>query len=138
MDDEQPEVDLSSFKENLEKTLDKSQDDFEKQLIYVSGGALSISMFFIEKVIKDLHGASHKWLLITSWFLFGVTLFVNLIFHYLAGKSVYKTLSEINNNKYNRSRFEKRNKTIDRINVSTLFSLGLGTLLLILFLTINL
>jgi len=137
MEEQQPDDYFADFKESLESILEKSQDDFEKQLIYISGGALSISMFFIEKVIKDLHQASNKWLLITSWFLFGVTLFVNLFSHFLAGNSVYKTLSEINCDDYDKSRADKRNQTISTINISTLCSLGLGVLLLILFITIN-
>ncbi len=41
-----------SDKDNNNDIIDKSESLFEKNIVYLSAGALSISMIFIEKIVK--------------------------------------------------------------------------------------
>lgn len=129
---------LVDFRENSETTLTKSQDDFEKQLVYISGGALTVSMFLIEKVVKDLSRADCKWVLITCWTMLGFTLVVNLLSHFLCINFNYKTIEEIDADNYNPAKARRRNGIIKVVNVSTFITLILGIILLIIFTSINL
>ena len=73
------EKSLKDFKASSLENLDASQELFEKQLSFVSAGALGVSMFLIEKVVKNLSNAHHKWMIIICWALLGFTLILNLI-----------------------------------------------------------
>jgi len=44
----------------------KSQDDYDKTLVSLSGGALGISFVFIEQIIGDNKVIS-EWILISAW-----------------------------------------------------------------------
>lgn len=129
---------LIEFRKSSAATLTKSQDDFEKQLVYISGGALTVSMFLIEKVVKDLPHAKCKWILITCWTMLGFTLVVNLLSHFLCINFNYKTIEEIDADNYNPVKARRRNRVIKAINVSTFITLVLGIILLIIFTSINL
>jgi len=128
---------LKEFKKNNEEILQKSQEDFEKQLSFISAGTLGISMFLIEKVIKDLSNASNKWLIISSWCLLGFTLVGNLISHFLAVQFNYRNIKEIDNDKYSYNKSVCRNNIIQACNIITLATLLIGIIFLILFLSIN-
>jgi quinol-cytochrome oxidoreductase complex cytochrome b subunit len=129
---------LQEFRNNLVETLSKNQEDFEKQLIYVSAGALGASIFFIEKIVKDIDNSHYKWLLILSWFFLGSTIVINAISHYIAMEMNYKSIDEIDKNKYDEKASLKRNRKLKYINLSTLVTLLIGIFFLILFTSINL
>lgn len=129
---------LADFRAHSEATLNKSQDDFEKQLVYISGGALAVSMFLMEKVVKDLAKAECKWLLIACWATLGFTLIVNLLSHFLCVQFNYKTIEEIDADTYNFSKARTRNRIVKIINAATLVTLISGIILLIIFTSINL
>lgn len=128
---------IKDFRKNNEENLQKSQDDFEKQLSFISAGALGVSMFLIEKVIKDLTLSHFKWIIITSWSFLGFTLIINLVSHFMVIKFNYKNIEEIDTNKYDQQKAVKRNGIIKRINFFTLTTLILGIIFLILFTSIN-
>lgn len=128
---------IKDFRKNNEENLQKSQDDFEKQLSFISAGALGVSMFLIEKIIKDLTLSHFKWMIITSWSFLGFTLIINLVSHFMVIKFNYKNIEEIDTNKYDQQKAVKRNGIIKRINLFTLTTLILGIIFLILFISIN-
>lgn len=128
---------IKDFRKNNEENLQKSQDDFEKQLSFISAGALGVSMFLIEKVIKDLTLSHFKWMIITSWAFLGFTLIINLVSHFMVIKFNYKNIEEIDTNRYDQQKAVKRNGIIKRINFFTLITLILGIIFLILFTSIN-
>lgn len=128
---------LKDFRDQCQEILNKSQDDFEKQLIFISAGALTVSMFFIEKVVKDLSKSHFKWILIVSWSLLGITLVVNLLSHFFAIKFNYKNIEEIDNKVYQREKTLKRNNTIKQINILTITTLISGIILLVIFSSLN-
>jgi hypothetical protein len=130
-------TEIKEFKKSSEEILQKSQEDFEKQLSFISAGTLGISMFLIEKVIKDLSIANHKWIIISSWCLLGVTLVGNLVSHFLAVQFNYRNIKEIDADSYNQEKSICRNNIIQGFNIATLVTLLIGIIFLILFLSIN-
>jgi hypothetical protein len=66
-------------RDNLLRGKEKSDDDFEKNITFLSAGALALSMTFIEKVIY-ISSETKFCLLYFSWALLTVTLIVNLFF----------------------------------------------------------
>jgi hypothetical protein len=96
---------LDKYKEELTKVLDKSQDTFEKQLSYISAGALAISMTFIKDVVK-FDNAEDKQLIIVGWVLLVLTLLVNFISHLISSNFINKAIDEINLDKYDDTKLE--------------------------------
>ena len=128
---------LKEFRESNIENLEANQELFEKQLSFVSAGALGVSMFLIEKVVKNLSIAHYKWIIISCWVLLGLTLILNLISHYIAVKFNYTNIEEIDDNKYDYHNAKKRNNIIKSINIITLISLITGIFSLILFISLN-
>lgn len=128
---------LQQYKQELQIVHEKSQDAFEKQLTYLSSGALGLSILFIEKIVVDISQSQFKILLIISWIALACTLVVNLISHYKSHRSVYKTIAEINENRYDQGLADGRNRMVNNLNISTIITFCLGILLLVLFVIIN-
>lgn len=128
---------LKDYKTELQKVYEKSQDAFEKQLSFISAGALGFSILLVEKAIKDFQMSNSKWLIITSWFLFGVTLILNLFSHHLSAKNTFKTISEIDNNTYNPKKVEDRIFWVNFLNQLTILKLCIGIIMFIVYILKN-
>jgi len=122
------------YQKNLSDTVSKSQDDFEKQLSFISAGALGLSMLFIEKIVP-LKTAGYKWLLISGWICLVLTLFGNLVSHFLSAQYNHKTLIEYQEG--HETRHSERTKWITWLNIGTILMLVLGILSILIFLAIN-
>lgn len=116
----------------------KSNDLFEKQLNYISAGALGLSMLLIEKIIPQVSASSCKWLLYVSWILLAGTLISNLVSHIYTANSHSKTITEIEEDRYNYASARRRNGIIRNWNVVSVSLLLLGLFSLILFVINNL
>lgn len=128
---------LNEFKKNAEETMSKSQDDFEKQLSFISAGALGLSMLLIDKVVSNFQNAQYKSILIWSWGLFGATLIINLFSHLLVVRYNYQTVREIQEGKYDQQKAGGRNYKIRIVNVLSIVTLLFGIVLLIIFISTN-
>jgi hypothetical protein len=130
---------LEAYRLELLKLLDKSNESFEKQLTFISSGALGISMAFIKEIVGDLSKARMEGLLIGSWLLLALTLLVNLLSHTIAHNLHSLTAGDINLNgdNYNYKKAIARNKTINYINYGSIVSLIAGLVLLICFIYQN-
>lgn len=128
---------LQVYKLELKLVYEKSQESFEKQLSYISAGALGFSILYIENVVKDVNKCQFKPLLIICWILLTLTLVVNLFSHYYSSTSNYKSIKEIDEDKYDSNKIDGRIKNVNLINVGTLVSFVLGILLLIIFIISN-
>lgn len=123
-----------------EKILDikgKSEDDFEKNITYISAGTLVLSLTFLEKIVS-LEKASFIWALKWSWISLAITLLVNLASHQLAswfGDLAYMELRR--NDPKHEKKVNRRNVIMRCINLFTILSLMLGISFLITFSTKN-
>lgn len=122
---------------NLEKTYDKSQDDFERQLSYISAGALGLTITFFDKIVPVKTEAIAIWLIITAWVSLALTLLINLFSHQLASVFLYNTIKEINEDKEDLQKRYTRDKIIQRINWLTLFLLFIGIVFIVIFSSLN-
>jgi multidrug efflux pump subunit AcrB len=121
----------------LQKIKEKSDDNFEKNITYISAGALGLSMTFIEKIVT-IKATIHYWLLFSAWGLLTLTLLINLLSHYLSSYYHEKTTEELDTNDKNiNNNIDKRNKCLRIINIASVFTLIIGIIFLILFTSIN-
>lgn len=128
---------LQEYKVELKKVYEKNQDAFEKQLSFISAGALGFSMFFVEKLISDFNVSKCTWAIIASWLILGSTLIINLISHLLSARNNYKTISEIDNDQYDFNKVDKRIIIVSFINWTTIVMLFTGIILFIFFVLFN-
>lgn len=107
---------INDFRKELVGLKYDSGNFFEKQLSYISAGALALSMVVVETVFKDI--STTRWIgyLILSWACFGGTLVINLLSHLLAGTMHNKTISDIDLDKYSSERTKRRNFAINSVN----------------------
>ena len=128
---------LKNYTEELKILIQKSHDSFERQLNYISAGALGISMLFVEKVVKDIQQTKCNWVLIFSWSFFTLTLISNLVSHIYTSNSHDKTLSDIYSENYDFLKATKRNRNIKAWNIISISLLFIGIILQILFISLN-
>ena len=116
---------------------EKSEDDFEKNLTYISAGTLVLSMTFIEKIV-NIKDSSAIGFLITSWILLALTLLLNLISHQIASSYHDKTIEECDKQDAKlESNILLRNGKMRLLNNFTIALLILGIFSLILYCSKN-
>lgn len=142
--------------EALAKIKEKSEDDYEKNLVYIAAGTLVLSMTFLEKIV-NLSESSAVPILIGSWVLLAFTLLGNLVSHQLSSayhsecRLLYaaccedlpddasaedKAKDEAAHKKAD-SRMSRCNDILIGINWGTTITLFLGIFLLVIFCSIN-
>ena len=122
----------------------KSDDLVEKAITFISSGALGLTLTFHDKIVPAVD-AIYVIIIAIGWALLVATLFINLISHYQSSKSTDNSIDEIDNiidYKITYSIFQeklgKRNRSIDNLNKASIFLLGMGLLLIIIYVSINL
>jgi hypothetical protein len=114
-----------------------SNEQFDKNVLFIASGALGISFAFIEKVVPDLQNASHSHFLIISWSFFAGVIFISLVAHFI---SIWANRWAIEHNK-NDNNYDKVcrkwNRVIRGINILMILGLLLGIIWLIRFVNIN-
>jgi hypothetical protein len=121
----------------FQRIKEKSEDDFEKLLTYISAGALGLSITFIEKLVP-LDSAANLTYLIIGWILLALTLVVNLFSHSFSSSMNEKSLEDYDNEVEGlHDIITKRNKRIDIINWTSLGLLAFGLGFTIYFTSLN-
>lgn len=114
-----------------------SYEQFDKNVLLIASGALGISFSFIEKLVV-LKTATSKWLLIFSWVVFGVVIFLSLLIHFISIRSITWAIEhEADTDDFHKKQ-AKRNKLIRIGNISMMALLLVGMILLISFVNTNL
>lgn len=126
------------YRNSVIENKSKSQDDFEKYINILASGALILSLTFFEKIVP-LEKAIYKPFVITGMLLMVLTLLSNLYSHYKSITDSDSTIKEIDEEKHEMifTNIEKRNKVINGLNKVSIWSLIIGILSLITFVTIN-
>lgn len=114
----------------------KSDDDYEKNITYISAGTLVLSLTFVEKIVS-LKDSTSVWYLIFSWIFMGLTLLINLISHQVSSHYATCCDEEVRLRTAQLIVFQSRNKNIRNLNWTTTVTLALGMLFLIIFCSIN-
>lgn len=126
-------------RDKISDAIVESQSDFEKNLVYLSAGALALSIGFIEKVIK-LQDASSRWLLIASWGLLASTLLLNLASHLISVRNSTKAREEMDKGTTYEILVERiscRNKIMRTLNWVTYGLFALGVIFTVIFCSVN-
>jgi hypothetical protein len=136
---EQQCEEIKAFRVELKELFQKSQDNFEKQLSYISAGALALSVGFIKEIVHPIKYSSYKWMLLSGWGLLIFTLLLNLVSHIIAGRNARKGAKETEDidKTYNPDKIDKRARYMDIINWTTIGTLAGGIVLIVLYITFN-
>lgn len=88
------EDDLSEYRRHLQTAEQKSQEDFDKTVLSLSGGALGISFVFLKDVIGP-NPVLDPGLLFTAWVAWGSSTFCVLASYYASHLALRKTIRQI-------------------------------------------
>ena len=127
------------YRNAVSENKSKSQDDFEKYINLLASGGIVLSLTFLEKIIT-VDKTIFKSLYVIGLILLVLTLLSNLYSHYKSIKDSDLTILEIDEKKYNDifKNIEKRNKIINRLNRTSIWSLIIGVIFILTFVTLNL
>lgn len=130
---------IKAFGQELKDLFHKSQDTFEKQLSYISAGALALSVGFIKDIVHPIKDSTYKWMLLAGWGLLISTLLLNLVSHMVAGKFAKRGARETREFEklYDPEKINRRANWIEGINWTTIVMLAGGIILIILYITFN-
>lgn len=84
-------AEIEEYRHYLIEAERKSQEDFDKLVIYLSGGALGLSAIFIEKLIPD-PAIKSEWLLMWSWISWIASLTIVLFSYYSSIIAIRKAI----------------------------------------------
>ncbi|MBF6609899.1 MAG: hypothetical protein ITF99_01980 [Chryseobacterium sp.] len=128
-----------NFRNDVCKVKEKSEDDFEKYLNIFGSGGFLVGLTILGMLIEKSIVFRYQGMLVIGTFLFLTCLLANLFSHYLAIRSNNKTIFDIDSqNKQLWLNFKQRNRNITYFNFISLIAIILGTLLITMFLTLNL
>jgi hypothetical protein len=130
---------VKAFSQELKELFQKSQDTFERQLSYISAGALALSVGFIKDIVQPIKDSHDKWMLLSGWGLLIFTLLLNLISHMLAVRYAKKGAKETEDieNVYDPIKIDKRARRMEMINWITVGTLAGGIVFIVLYITLN-
>ena len=117
------------------QALKYSNEQFDKNVLYIASGALGISFAFIEKIV-NLKVAHCKELLISSWYLFAGVIFISLIAHFVSIMVNRWAIANANHKNYNRNTCVF-NWCVRILNIFMIIGLFIGIILLIKFIYLN-
>lgn len=132
---------LQKFRQKSEDLHQKSYEIFDKQLVYMSAGALGLSFVLIDKVVKDVNQSHYKWMLITGWVLLILTLLLNLVSHVVAAYVHRETVRLIDEGLFdsaNSGMIDKKNRVLDLFNYLFYGIMVIGIIFIFLYASLNL
>lgn len=112
----------------ISKIFLESSKQFDKQIMYVASGALSLSFAFIKDIVQ-LDEATHKCLLVTSWAILAVVILASVFSQYTSAKATkYKEVDDIS---------RRWDCVTTWLNVAAMILLPVGLTIFTIFLAIN-
>jgi len=141
-EDNNQESALIEYQKELNLLFQKSQDAFEKQLSFISAGALGISFTFLKGIIGT-EEPKFKWMLAIAWAMLVLTLILNCLSHNFAARQHNAGIGEIRKtlyggiNAYDHVLIEKRNRCISIINYCNIILLLIGIASMTVFVYLN-
>ena len=124
-------------RESLLKSVELSENLFDKNLNIISSGALILSVTFLNKVIP-VYSSLFKWILVAGWGALVCSLIINLWAHWLASRNAMKTLHDHDMKDPNLfEKTQRRNRRMNNITTAAGFSMVAGLLSLVIYCSIN-
>lgn len=126
---------LGIYKTELKQVITKSNELFEKQLVYVAAGTIAVSAYIAEKFLKDVPNQFN--LLLFCWASCGLAIILNMISHYINMIILPKTLDELSKDNFNENNANDRRRCSNIINFATILLYGIGLLFFTTYITLN-
>jgi hypothetical protein len=129
---------LAEYRTHLIKAEQKAQEDFDKTVLSLSGGALGISFAFVKDVIGT-DPIQNAGLLFSAWICWGLSVTSVLLSYYTSNLALRKAIKQVDDGKI---RGERPGKCFDMI-TAVLNLLGAilffaGVILMTIFVALNL
>jgi len=129
---------LQEYRSLLVAAAQKAQDDFDKTVLSLSGGALGISFAFVKDIVGN-QSLAHSALLLMSWIAWGISITCVLASFYFSQQALRKTIKQVDADNV----YEQLPGGIHSRITATLNALGgllflVGVTLLIIFVSYNL
>lgn len=133
----------TSYTKEYEKvqyeTLKYANEKFDKNVLFIASGALTLSMGFLKEIVPDPNHIVSKGVIVTAWSFFGATIFIALLSSFiaiLANRWAIRFGGVMEDLKY--EKITKRwNYTIRSFYVGMILLLLFGMILVILFVARN-
>jgi hypothetical protein len=90
---ETDEPDDQWFKRHLIEAAQKSTELFDKAVLTLSGGALSVSLLFVDRIGRV--EVERGWCLLMAWILWGISLTSCLFSHWCSNKALRTAVNEL-------------------------------------------
>lgn len=114
----------------------KSQEDYDKTLVSLSGGALGLSLLFIENVIGDSNPVSPGFL-VGAWVLWVLSLAAVVLSYFCSGVALRKSIEQCDKNDYTGGVGGKAAKATLFLNAASGILFILGVVSIIIFCSKN-
>jgi len=128
---------MGKYRNDLILAEQKSQDDYDKTLVSLSGGALGISLVIIEKVIGDA-GPKDIWLLEIAWSLWAISLASVVASYFFSRVALRKTILQCDVNDFSAGVGGVAAKITTVLNAVSGISFVVGVVFIICFSIVNL
>ncbi len=124
------------YEQELYKTLSYSNEQFDKNVLFIASGALAISFAFVEKLVPNLEIAKQKDYLIDAWYFFGCVIFISLICHFISILSIRWSITNHQKKDFEKGMY-RWNLATRILNFTMIIGLLIGIILLINFIKQN-
>ena len=132
--DQKPLQEYRTLLTNIEQ---KSQEDYDKAILTLSGGALGVTFAFVKNIVGD-SPVQFPWLLYSAWIAWTVSLLATLFSFYFSRKALRKAIGQLDENKiHSESPGGYLDKTTSFLNSSSGLLFIAGVILAIIFVTFN-
>ncbi len=92
---------LSQYRQHLVLAGQKAQEDYDKSVLSLSGGAFAVSLIFIDKVIGP-GKIIHQGILLAAWMCWCLSIALVLWSYYTSGKALRKAIDQIDSDQLQR------------------------------------
>jgi len=91
---------LSDYRQSCKETLTRSEETFEKQISFISSGALGFTVLLVDKLFTNFSSTKWKLILIIGLTFLVACLTINLYSHIVAANNKRNNIDEIDEEKY--------------------------------------
>jgi hypothetical protein len=128
---------LGEYRNHLIQASQKSQEDYDKTIVALSGGGLAITMAFLDRFLT-LGEAKLLILIVTSWVCWGTSLLVTLWSFYASTRALKRAIDQLDAGRIREERPGGKMSVLTGIlNVAGGILFVVGVLLVVIFALFN-
>lgn len=127
---------MEEYRQQLIVAEQKSQNDYDKAIVTLSGGALAISLVFIKDVIGN-NNPIHIWAVIMAWSMWAISISSVVISFFLSRLSMRKAIDQTDNDDFSGGVGGIATKATQFFNGLSGLSFVFGIIFLIIFASYN-